>query len=127
MKDAGGGGQTTSHGNRPAVVNLDTGDRVSQGLSAGDVSADEILLEDYSGGPSTSNQNAIVLVGRDDVAGAHARPADRVTGASGVHLDAAGRVAESERPGDIRSDLIPGDDVETRTVYNLDAINASCG
>ncbi len=37
-------------------------------------------------------------------------------------LDAAGKVAESGCPGDIRSDLVPGDDVETRAVVDLNAI-----
>src|SRR5208337_3355292 len=51
------------------IVDLDAVVRVSQALRAGDVGADEILLDDDPGGPS-GDPDAVLPVARDHVASA---------------------------------------------------------
>ena len=71
--------------------------------------------------PSPVIHTPYVPLAEITLSSAQGSPADCVTRASGVHLDAAGRVAESDRPRDIGSDLVPGDDVPIGVV-NLDAV-----
>ena len=108
-------------GGRPAdrvVARRRQGDpvaAVAQRHGAGDVGADEVPLDQVVAEDLRAEGDAVAVVGRDDVAGAGGRPADRVVARVG-HVDPGAVVAQRLGAGDVGADEVPLDQVVGRGV-----------
>src|SRR5208282_26779 len=109
---AGTGGRAADRVVRGPRVDVNTVKGVAQGIGPpAHIGTDLVARADVLVRPLAADDDAIVVISRDHVAGAGSRAADRVAGGPCVDIDAAIRIAEREGPSGVGANHVPLNDV----------------